>query len=46
MEFRVNLMTGGKSFGSVGTCWGSYMVMRMSAYPEVTHWRSEERDRH
>ena len=45
MEVRVNLMTGGKIFGSVGTCWGSYMVMRMAAYPEVTHQRSKTVDR-
>merc|ERR1712159_385238 len=26
---------GGVSFGAIGTCWGSYMVIRESAYPEV-----------
>jgi len=25
---------GGSSFGSIGTCWGSYLVLRESAYPE------------
>ena len=29
-------MLGGKVFGAVGTCWGSYMVLRQSSYPEVT----------
>lgn len=26
---------GGKVFGAIGTCWGSYMVMKLSAYDEV-----------
>ena len=30
-------VVGGKLFGAIGTCWGSYMVLRESAYPEVTH---------
>ena len=24
-----------KTFGAVGTCWGSYMVVRMAAHPKV-----------
>ncbi|XP_059096384.1 carboxymethylenebutenolidase homolog [Tigriopus californicus] len=26
---------GAETFGAIGTCWGSYMVLRLSAYPEV-----------
>lgn len=26
---------GATSFGAIGTCWGSYMVVRQSAYPEL-----------
>ena len=25
---------GATSFGAIGTCWGSYMVVRQGAYPE------------
>jgi len=25
---------GAKSFGAIGTCWGSYMVVRLGAYPD------------
>ena len=24
-----------KTFGAVGTCWGSYMVVRMAAHPQM-----------
>ena len=27
--------SGAKEFGAVGTCWGSYMVLKECAYPEV-----------
>ena len=27
--------SGAKDFGAIGTCWGSYMVLRECAYPEV-----------
>ena len=26
---------GAQEFGAIGTCWGSYMVIRESSYPEV-----------
>jgi len=26
---------GAKTFGAIGTCWGSYMTIRLSMYPEV-----------
>jgi len=26
---------GARSFGAIGTCWGSYMTIRLSSYPEV-----------
>ena len=26
---------GAQEFGALGTCWGSYMVIRESSYPEV-----------
>ena len=44
MECNLNLVIGGKVFGSVGTCWGSYMVMRMSAYSEVRFPRRQPTD--
>ena len=26
---------GCKTFGAIGTCWGSYMVVRMAAHPKM-----------
>ena len=30
-----NILSGATEFGAVGTCWGSYMVLRECAYDEV-----------
>ena len=33
---------GAKVFGCAGTCWGGYMVMRLSAYSEFKAGTSEQ----